>query len=236
MKLRTLIPATLISASAFVLAGCQGPKITDVDFGPGYNSLSIHEVVAVSRPQKLEVSANGQSLTAEDAAMVRTFAGLYRKRGRGPLVIAMPTEASNPDHVVAVSKAISEVAWQAGISYEQIVGTTYGRQEDGTTPIVLTFQSYEALASPCPDLSRLDLANTQSNEVRANFGCSIRQNLAKMIINPADLLGDLNMGPSDSTRRVVMLEQFQQGRATGSEAPAGENATLQTLVQQGGGG
>lgn len=223
----------LIGSGILGLAGCASEKITDVDFGPGYNSLSIHKVVAVERPQRIEIDVDfsDPKLDAEDQALVRTFVAAYRRQGRGPLVIAMPTDTSDPSAIVDLSRAVSDAAWQAGVSYDAIVGTTYGKQADGTMPIIVTFKSYEAVATPCPDVSRIDYANTWSNEVRANFGCHIRKNIAQMIVDPGDLLGDLDMEPADSTRRIVMLQAFQQGQATGAQEPTNEDAQLRSLRQ-----
>lgn len=226
------IPGILVGGGLLAVAGCSQSSITKVDFGTGYNSLGLHRIVPVEQPQSIQLSSNrtAPGLSAEEEAMIRTFAGAYKRQGRGPLIIAMPTQASNPDSIVATSQAISDIAWQAGIAYDRIAGTTYGRQADGSTPIVLTFKSYEAITTPCPDVSRINLADTSSNEVRANFGCSVRQNLAQMIVNPADLLGDLAMEPADSARSVLMLERFQSGQATGSAAPGQEDSAVSGLA------
>ncbi|MEO1028044.1 MAG: CpaD family pilus assembly protein [Pseudomonadota bacterium] len=234
MTMTRYLSGLALTGGILVLSGCASDDITDIDFGIGYNTLSIHNVVAVERPQRLELSVNYDKpeLSAQDTALVKAFVSAYRRQGRGPLLIAMPTETVNPSAIVSLSHDISDTAWKAGISYDAIVGTTYGRQADGSMPIILTFQSYEAVATPCPDLSRIDYANTRSNEVRANFGCHIRKNLAQMIVNPADLLGDLEMEPADSVRRVIMLQAFQQGQATGSETSTQENSSLIGLTQQ----
>lgn len=206
-----------LGAGLLSLGACASSVPTAVI--PGYlegTALSRHEIAVTKRTEFLEVVIHPEAseLSGEDRVRIRNFIGAYAQSGHGPLVLSLPAASANPQLAVTAISEARTIAWEKGIEYDEIAGTAHGAGEAYSQPMLLAFQVYDAVAPDCPSLAFLDFADASSNNSMPSIGCSIRSNLAAMIADPADLLGNRPIGPSDMLRRQVILEKFRLGEPT----------------------
>ncbi|MEQ9316824.1 MAG: CpaD family pilus assembly lipoprotein, partial [Henriciella sp.] len=97
-------------------------------------------------------------------------------------------------------------------------------------PMVLGFRAYKAIAPDCQQKAAFDFSDASSNNDMPSLGCSVRVNMAAMIADPADLLGNRPLEPGDLARRQVQLQLYREGQATGATRGEEESGTVSTAV------
>jgi pilus assembly protein CpaD len=65
----------------------------------------------------------------------------------------------------------------------------------------------------------------------APLGCAVAVNLAAMIANPSDLVGDQPTDPADIARRGIMFSKYRQGVRTSSERNNDASGAISTVVE-----
>lgn len=194
--------------------------------------LDQHEIGVVKRTEFLEIAIDAQSseLSGGDRSRIREFVGGYARRGHGPLVLSIPQASSNPQLAVSAAAEARTIAWEMGVEYSEISGTAHGAGSPVSEPLILAYQVYDALPPDCAQKSRVDFSNIDSNNTLPTLGCSVRTNLAAIIVDPADLLGQRALDGSDLMRREVILEKFREGQSTASERSDQESGAISSAV------
>ncbi|MEL6727724.1 MAG: CpaD family pilus assembly lipoprotein [Pseudomonadota bacterium] len=234
IKQRTRLASAMVGTLLFA-AACQSggaPTHVPVEYFSG-TALDRHEIGVTQHTEYLEVNldARDTQLRLEEVAKVRSFLDQYADVGHGPLVVSMPKHAENPQLAVGAVSEIRELAWEAGISYEAMLGAAYDASTRSQTPIVMAFKTYKAVAPNCGSLAEIDIADATSNNDLPTLGCAIRTNMAAMIAEPADLLGGRELSEGDKVRRGAQLVLWQQGQTTAASRTDGESAVVSTAVQ-----
>ncbi len=195
-------------------------------------ALSRNEIGVVSRTEFLEVEIDPSAgeLSPADRARIRSFVGAYAQSGHGPLVLSLPAASTNPQLAVTAVAEARSIAWEHGVEYDEIDGTSHGAGETTAQPMIIAFQAYDAVAPDCASKATLDFANVAANNNLPTLGCSVRTNLAAMIADPADLLGTRPLDQSDIERREVILEKFREGEPTGAVRADEESGTISQAV------
>ncbi|MEM0985366.1 MAG: CpaD family pilus assembly protein [Pseudomonadota bacterium] len=215
-------------ATALVTVGCE----SGLRSGPPSNVmlegtvLDRHQIGVEPSTEVLEIDLDGDfpTLRIEDRRRIESFVNAYRDRGFGDLRMVLPENSATPGLAVEAVKEAREIAWTRGISWEAIDGSAYDAQ--GTNaPIILAFDVYNAVAPDCKSLAAYDLSDIRSNNEFENFGCTIKHNIAQMIADPTDLLGQRPLDRRDNGRVSVIMEAYRQGEATAA-AVGGENVTV----------
>jgi pilus assembly protein CpaD len=88
-------------------------------------------------------------------------------------------------------------------------------------PVQLTYIRSVAVTKECGDWSS-DMANTSSNEPYANYGCSIQNNIAAMVVNPNDFVVPRPTTPALAATRTP-------GVATTMTAPAAASSVATAI-------
>jgi pilus assembly protein CpaD len=158
---------------------------------------------------------------------VREFLDAYTDVGHGPLVVSMPREADNPQLAVGAVAEVRQLAWEAGVGYENLLGASYDANGRTNTPIVMAFKTYKAVAPKCPSLAQLDVTNAVSNSDLPSLGCAVR---TKMIAEPSDLLGNRDLDEVDLNRRSAQLELWRNGETTAAVRTEAESAVVSNAV------
>ncbi|MEM8617869.1 MAG: CpaD family pilus assembly protein [Pseudomonadota bacterium] len=225
----------LLACAGLFLAGCQSGKKPPSNVPTEYltgTSLDRNAIGVRSQTQFLEVNLNpaDSQLRLPEIARVQSFLADYQSRGHGPLILSSPKNAPNPQLAVGATAEVRELAWNAGIEYEQIAGSAYDASGRRAAPIIMAFKTYIAIKPDCPQLSEIDFTNAISNSDLPTLGCAVRTNMAAMIADPADLLGQRPLEEGDILRRLVMLENFREGAATGADRGDDESGAVSTAV------
>ncbi|WP_291077891.1 CpaD family pilus assembly protein [Hyphomonas sp.] len=194
--------------------------------------LDRNPIGVAKRTEFLEIDIHpaASQLSLSDKARIRNFVADYRSVGHGPLIMSLPMSSANPQLAVQATAEAREIAWENGVAYEEIAGGTHGEESDVSEPLILAFQSYEAIAPDCPSLASLDMGDMSSNNELPTLGCAVRTNLAAMISDPGDLLGQRSLDQGDPVRRATILDKFRKGEVTGAERGENESGTVSTAV------
>jgi len=233
MQAKTIL-FSAVAGSLMVFSGCQSSSGSgNVPIENFYGTpLDRHEIGVKQHKEYLEVKLDSRDtqLRISEVMKVRSFLDKYADVGHGPLVISMPKSAQNPQLAVGAVAEIREFAWEAGISYERILGAAYVAEGRAETPVVMAFKTYKAVAPDCPSLAEIDMANAVSNSVMPTHGCAVRTNMAAMIAEPADLLGERELTEGLVTRQQFQLDLWLQGQPTPSARGDGETTAISTAV------
>jgi len=222
-----------LGAGLLSLGACasSAPAAITPDYLEG-TALTRHEIGVTKRTEFLEVAIHPEAseLSSEDRTRIRSFIGAFAQSGHGPLVLSLPAASANPQLAVTAIAEARTIAWEKGIQYDEISGAAHGAGEAYAQPMILAFQVYDAVAPQCQSLATLDFADVSSNNTLPSLGCSIRSNLAAMIADPADLLGNRPLGQSDILRREVILEKFRLGQTTAATRADQESGAVSDAV------
>ncbi len=235
MKTKTFIFSAL-AGGLLVLSGCQSKSSNNIHGVPVSDyygtPLDRHEIGVKEHREYLEVQldARDTQLRITEVAKVRAFLDTYADVGHGPLVISMPRSAEAPQLAVGAVSEIREFAWEAGINYDRMLGAAYDASGRNSTPIIMGFKTYKAIAPDCPSLAEIDLSNAVSNVETASFGCAIRANMAALIAEPADLLGGRALDEGLVDRQQYMLDLWLQGQPTAATRGPGESTAISSAV------
>lgn len=225
---------TAVAGSLMALVGCQSTAGTgNVPVENFYGTpLDRHEIGVKQHKEYLEVNLDSRDtqLRISEVMKVRSFLDKYADVGHGPLVISMPKVAQNPQLAVGAVAEIREFAWEAGINYERILGAAYDAGGRAETPVVMAFKTYKAIAPDCLSLAEIDMSNSASNSVLPTHGCAVRTNMAAMIAEPADLLGERELTEGNLARQQFQLDLWLQGQPTPSTRGPGESTAISNAV------
>lgn len=169
-------------------------------------------------------------LRLSEKAKIKAFVADYKQHGHGPMIMSVPQNHANEELAVKAVAEAREIAWSQGVDYEDIRGSAYDAQGSDAAPVVLAFTAYEAIAPDCPQKSELDFSNATSNNDMPTLGCSVRTNMAAMIADPADLLGQRPLDAGDVARRSAQLALYREGSTTAAERSDEEKGTVSTAV------
>jgi pilus assembly protein CpaD len=160
-------------------------------------------------------AANGaQGLTGQEYAQLTTFANDFVQLGRGTLVISVPANAGNSGSAALIAQEAQRALYAGGVDYAKITGGTYQAQGRANAPVMLSFARFEAQKIECQPWSEVDPRKTASNLSPDRFGCAQNANLAAMVADPGDLLGDRRDGPRDAGRIQVGVDKQRKGEVT----------------------
>ncbi|MDG1826299.1 MAG: CpaD family pilus assembly lipoprotein [Henriciella sp.] len=224
----------ILGIGLLTIAGCQSnkaPSNVPVEYFQGV-SLDRNDIGVREKTEYLEVNLDPRDsqLRLGEVAKIRGFLADYNASGHGPLVMSMPKGAINPQLAVGAAVEARELAWEAGIEYEEILGAAYDARNRRNAPLIMAFKSYEAVAPDCPQLGEIDFSNAISNSDLPTLGCAVRTNMAAMIAEPADLFGDRVLDARDLERRNVQLEAWRQGATTAAARDATESGAISSAI------
>ncbi len=216
--------------SALILGACASyaPSNVPKAYLEG-TPLDRNAISVAKRTEFLEIKIDPATvkMSATDLKRVESFVTDYRDHGHGQLILSLPEGGVNHQY----ARQARAIAWENGVEYEEIADTNHDAAVDGEASLILAFQTYDAIAPACKSLSHYDIGDFSSNNELENFGCAVRTNLAAMIADPADLLGQRALEGGDPVRREVIMERFRQGKSTGAERAGNESGAVSSAVK-----
>lgn len=209
---------TILSGLALVLlAACASERVTPPNVKLEGLPLDNNKIDVQKSQEVLEIAVDPRypQLRREDVRAMERFVAAYRDRGHGELLMVMPENGLYPDMAVEVVKELRNIAWSHGVAWEEISGASYDAH-GMNTPILMSFDVYEAIAPDCLSLAAYNMADISSNNEQSYFGCSVRSNLAAMLADPGDLLSQRELEARDSRRVSLIMEAYRNGGVTGA--------------------
>lgn len=225
MKLRdTLKFASALAAASTLATGCTSTPgdvpLTSLERTPlDRNPIGVR---AATEVLEIEIAPGETMLSLSEKAELQAFVVDYRRVGSGPLVMSLPSGGANAQSAVRSLAEVRQIAFETGVDYTDISGTSYDASGRDAAPIVIAYRAFEAVAPDCPSVSEIDLSDIDSNAETPAFGCAVRTNLAAMIAEPEDLLGQREIGDVDVQRRQTQVDMWREGQATQAARGAGE--------------
>jgi pilus assembly protein CpaD len=201
----------------FVLAvtGCGTTNRMVVSSIPEDDYRVRHPIVLGEAPYTLQILVESVSgrFDGRSAARLREFANLYRRFGRGPIMVMPPALPSGPPSVEPVRHAL----WSAGVHASTIV-TPYPAGSNPVAPMRLQFFGLKAtVADRCGQWPR-DLgsgggaAEDWSNKPYWNFGCAYQTAFAAQVAEPRDLVSPQAETPADTDMRTRAIDNRRQAK------------------------
>ncbi|MEZ5953335.1 MAG: CpaD family pilus assembly protein [Hyphomonas sp.] len=235
---KILKPAASLLAAGLgltVLSGCSSVAPTSVpkSYLEG-TVLDRHPIRVQKRTEFLEVGIHPEAseLSNADRSRIAGFVAAYRDHGHGPLIMSLPASSSNPQLAVEAVAEARAIAYENGVQYDEIAGGNHGARSGKSEPMILAFQTYDAIAPDCASQATVDFSDMSSNNELPTLGCAVRANQAAMIADAADLLGTRPLEEGDAVRRGVILQKFREGESTGSSRSAEESGAISEAVKE----
>ncbi len=211
LSFRAFLPFCL----ALAVAGCGNTNRMVVSSIPDDDYTVRHPIVLGEAPYTLQIfvePANGR-FDARSAARLREFAALYRRFGRGPILIMPPDGPGGTPSAEPVRRAL----WRAGARARSIV-TPYPAGPNPVAPVRLSFSGLKAaVADRCGQWPR-DLgigsgaAEDWSNKPYWNFGCAYQTAFAAQVADPRDLVSPQAESPADTNMRTRAIDNRRQAK------------------------
>ena len=204
------IKSAMLVLSVALLAGCANRQHVTVGALPD-DYRTNHPITIAEREQvtDIPVGSADSRLNTMQRGIVQKAVANYRYNGSGMVYVLVPAGAANQAAAYRLSTEISAALRKGGSKQTNIAIENYPvPSPDAAAPIRISYYAMTAGTTPCgrwPD----DIATTPENKHYANFGCSMQNNLAAQVANPADLLGPRASSPIDSDRTTERLNGDQ---------------------------
>ena len=222
------IHIALAGLPLLALAGCMQTQEQI-----GWSMRQHTQIVAQETTAELKLGAvvSGEKLGPMERRAVAGFAMAYQQEGHGSVIISRPS--NGPDDISAMRAAADAraVMLAEGVDQSMIAEGTYDGTGARQAPLVISYRTYEAVVPNCPDISHFDFTDTSSNAALPSLGCAVAVNLAAMIANPSDLVGEQSMDPADAGRRSVVFTKYRAGERTASQRNSNADGAISTAVE-----
>ena len=187
--------AMLIAVSS-VLAGCSQEELAlDDEYTPS-SHYEMYPIAVTSAPVKLEISSKRGTLQSSQINAIAEFARSAQYSSTSKFTLKRPSGGGASSRV---AKEIYQILVQNGISPRMIVQGTY--PASAKAPVQIVYTRSVAVTKECGDWSS-DWADTKANETPSNFGCSIQNNIAAMVVNPQDFEVPTATTPTSAATRT----------------------------------
>lgn len=209
----------LLGASVTFMSACTHSDETRSMLDGKHREIQVKEDT-----HYLELSDLGVGhLSALDRKRVQEFARAFDKDGYGPIVLSAPEGSQAARNAIT---SIRSILSQAGVLPAKIsIGGYIPDSTDGLSPLVMAYKSYEAHVPGCSSINEHSITNLSSNGSFPSFGCAVNENIAMMIAEPGDILGQREIGPGDSSRQLTVYEKYRLGESTASSQEADGGST-----------
>lgn len=213
--LRLIPPLLAAAAIAACLAGCASDNTGVASADRPLTPTAQYPLKAEAHPDEIRLAVHAGGLSPAQGEAVAQLANRWLDAGSGMVTIQVPTKgadlrAANQDSLAARSLLVS-----MGVPAERIQRVGYDPEADAAAPLVVGYAAYEAVIPSCGHTWE-NVSNNMSNKTMVNFGCALQANVATQIANPADIVMPRATGPSDATRRGVVLDKYRHGDVTSS--------------------
>lgn len=212
--------AAALGLLMLALAGCStAPETTSSTLPADYRLR--HPIGLVNAPTDLDVfvGRNTSFMDPRQAEDIRTFALDYRRQGRGPLMVLVPSDSGRglPAANHRGVQAIRAVLAQSGVSGTMIQAASYATPGDPmAAPVRLTFAKLQAkVMSRCGEWPA-DISGSAAsldgwqNRPYHNFGCAYQTQIANQVDDPLDLVRPRSESRADVARRMKVFDDARK--------------------------
>ncbi|MEK7661544.1 MAG: CpaD family pilus assembly lipoprotein [Pseudomonadota bacterium] len=160
---------------------------------------------------RLLISGENGHLSAVEMNNVRAFVGEYQRLGRGNIIVTYPQGTAQDGMAQNLVRELQRQIYANGVEFTNMGFGPYQAHADQISPIIVSFDRYEVRPVECTPWTQIDPRKTANNQATERFGCAQRANLAAMVVDPGDLIGDRREGVTDAQRPQVGIEALRKG-------------------------
>lgn len=217
-KMSTSLKMSVVFAG-ILLTGCASYQKDHFTVGSTPKDYRTQHPIVVSQNEVSEdliVSRSMSRMSFRHENTATSFYGRFKQSGAKSLRLVLPSGSHNEAAARRVGHDVIAHMKTLGLEAHQVTVSRYHASNHGDAATVrLSFDAITAdIASKCGQWNE-DLRDTSENHNYNNFGCSTQNNLAKMIANPADLLGPRGESEIDAERRDNVINDWR-GNGTAS--------------------
>ncbi|WP_020179741.1 CpaD family pilus assembly protein [Methylopila sp. M107] len=207
----------LATGAGLALGGCNASRIVKDSYPQTVSQR--HPIVLAEGPERLDlpVGAGAKGLTDRQREDIRAFAAGWRKNGRGPVGLMIPSGHAGDYAAPAVRTTLAA----AGVPSSAIVAQRYSTGGDNVPIVKLGYVRLKASVPHKCGLWPDDLAygggdwyGQTENRDYYNFGCATQQNLAAQVADPEDLARPRTESPNYAARRSTVIDKYRRGEDT----------------------
>lgn len=211
MKSGVMLVAAL--AASTMLAGCETHSRDHFIVGSTPDDYRTRHPIIVSESEVTEdipISSNMKELSFRDNNLVNDVASRFLRSGGKYMQVLVPTQSTNEAAASRLSKEVVAALVKRGVKRHQIsVSSYHAGSHSRSAPIRMSFAALAANVDDCGKWDKNIIAG-DSNRQYGNFACATQNNLAKMIANPADLVGPRGSSPIDASRRDNVISDWRE--------------------------
>lgn len=190
-------------AGTALLAGCSAGALELDDTYTGSTYTERYPIKVAKAPMKLEVASSRGGLSSTQISAISNFAKSASMASVSQVSLRRPSGGGTS---ASTARQVYQLLVKNGIDPKRISQGTY--RASGNAPVMIAFTRTVAITKECGDWST-DLANTPDNQPYSNFGCSVQQNTAAMVQNPADLEVPRPSDPVEALPREQTLRTYR---------------------------
>jgi pilus assembly protein CpaD len=207
------------AALAVLLAGCHANQVIESGFPNAYAERHPIRITEGEAVHEILIGTGRATLTPGQRAELSAFAGGWRRRGSGGVIIEVPAGTANEHAAKASVREVRSVLAAAGVPARGIAVQSYTSLPENTlAPVRVIYPTVKAEAGPCgvwpDDLGAQDWEHQIQNRPYWNLGCASQRAMAAMIDNPADLVQPRREQPPSAARRATVIDKYVQGQDT----------------------
>lgn len=184
-----------VTMSTMLAACSNGELALDDTYVPAAHYERFPIEVA-SGPVKMGISSKRGALQPSQINAISAFSRSAAGSGSSRITILRPSAGGASGKV---ARQAYQVLVQSGISPGMILQKTYPGASKA--PVQLTYVRSVAVTKECGDWSS-DLADTSTNAPYTNYGCSVQNNIAAMVVNPNDFVSPRPTTPALAAMRT----------------------------------
>ncbi len=185
-----------------LLAGCTAGSLEMDDTYTGSTYSERYPIKVAKAPMKLEIASSRGGLQASQINAIVSFARSANMASASRISLRRP---SGGGASAGIAREVYKLMVQNGVDPRNISQGTY--RGSGSSPVLIAYTRVVAVTKECGDWST-DLANTPNNEPYSNFGCSVQQNTAAMVQNPADFEVPQPVDPAYAVTRMPAMRNY----------------------------
>jgi pilus assembly protein CpaD len=211
------IPLTAVglALTALGLAACAALPQTPVHaVTPG----SQYGLKVETGADQIALAPHAEGLSDAQLQAVHALAARHAETRGGAVTLSLPHGAADAAATARSADAAQTALTVSGVA---VVRSTY-ESDDPKAPLLVSFDYEKAVVPHCGHWD--DLTATGDNGIYANFGCAVNANMAAQIARPSDIAHPRAEDPSDSGRRLTVLEKYREGKITAADEPDSKTA------------
>ena len=204
----------------FCFSGCM-PNLPS----PQLNITTRYPFIVESQlaTQQVMFQAGQVTLDQGERDRVGSFLTNFLRGGGGILEIKLAAALTDEEGQARL-QALRQYIVDHGTQSHEIRVSRLPGGKGGRDSIILSYTKYTVEPIQC-DQRNAPTANNPTNFPHPDLGCSMRANIAAMVVNPADLERPQAEQPSDAQRRGRVIKNYRAGEATEATRGQGESAT-----------